>query len=109
MPFCCGVMSTFLPIATPNSHFDASEFQVCDPGRFRRLCAKWKAMDTREIIAGLRENEAVLREIISEAARRLPAELRDRHLELRGVRSWASAMYTGITMTPSPRNTFESR
>jgi hypothetical protein len=85
------VMSAFLPIATPNSHFDASEFQVCDPGRFRQLCAKWKAMDTREIIAGLRENEAVLREIISEAARWLPAELRDRHFGI----TWRAIMGVG--------------
>jgi uncharacterized protein len=31
------------------------------PCRFRRLCAKWRAMNTPEIISKLRENEAALR------------------------------------------------
>jgi uncharacterized protein with HEPN domain len=47
-------------------------------------------------------------EIISEAARRLPTELRDLIRNYRGVRSWASAMSTGTTMTLSLRNTFSA-
>jgi uncharacterized protein len=34
---------------------------VRDPCRLQRFCAKWKGMNTAEIIARLRENEAVLR------------------------------------------------